>query len=69
MMNVTFNLPNQALEAQFLQAAKQAGLTGLKGHRSLGGIRVSLYNGVTIEAVDALIRFMQAFRSASLVLP
>ncbi len=61
MMNITFKLPNAHLEDQFLQASHQAGLTGLKGHRSLGGIRASLYNGVTVEAVEYLIQFMQHF--------
>ncbi len=61
MMNVVFNLPTQALEQQFLQEADAAGLYGLAGHRTLGGVRVSLYNGVTLEAVYALCEFMTGF--------
>jgi len=62
IMNVTFNLPNTTLEQTFLQAAQQAGLSGLNGHRSLGGIRASLYNGLTHQAVEQLIQFMQIFK-------
>ncbi len=61
LMNVVFNLPSTLLEQQFLQAADAAGLYGLAGHRTLGGIRVSLYNGVTLDAVYALCTFMESF--------
>ena len=60
-MNVTFRLPNEALEAQFIAEAKEHGLVALKGHRSVGGIRASIYNACPPEAVDALIAFMDAF--------
>ncbi len=63
LMNVVFNLPSPLLEQQFIQAADAAGLYGLAGHRTLGGIRVSLYNGVTLEAVHALCTFMESFRN------
>jgi phosphoserine aminotransferase len=61
-MNLTFRLPSEDLEARFLSEAKSAGLGGLKGHRSVGGIRASLYNAVTLDAVDALLSFMAEFR-------
>jgi phosphoserine aminotransferase len=60
-MNVTFRLAGEALEKRFLEEAAKAGLGGLKGHRSVGGCRASLYNAVGLEAVDALVDFMNAF--------
>lgn len=63
VMNVTFNLPNTTLEQRFLEATKKAGLSGLNGHRSIGGIRASLYNGLTQEAVKQLVQFMTAFQA------
>ncbi len=60
-MNVTFRLPAEELEAQFVAEAKTRGLVALKGHRSVGGIRASIYNACPPEAVDALIAFMDAF--------
>ncbi|ETW97864.1 3-phosphoserine/phosphohydroxythreonine transaminase [Candidatus Entotheonella palauensis] len=62
LMNVTFRLPTQELEAQFVSESEAAGFAGLKGHRSVGGIRVSLYNAVTIESVQALVDFMEEFQ-------
>jgi phosphoserine aminotransferase len=61
IMNVVWRLPSEALEDQFVTQAKKAGLVGLKGHRSVGGIRASLYNAVTLESVDALVSFMKEF--------
>ena len=61
IMNVVWRLPSEALEDQFVTQAKKAGLVGLKGHRSVGGIRASLYNAVTLESVDALVAFMKEF--------
>jgi len=61
-MNVTFRLPTPELEARFLAAGAQAGFAGLGGHRSVGGIRASLYNGVSRVAVQALVEFMQEFQ-------
>ena len=61
MMNVTFILPNQKLERDFLITAQEYGLFNLKGHRSVGGIRASIYNAVSEEAVDALVRYMDDF--------
>ena len=60
-MNVPFILADAALDAKFLADAKTAGLMNLKGHRSVGGMRASIYNAVSEEAVDALIDFMQQF--------
>jgi phosphoserine aminotransferase len=60
-MNVPFTLPDPALDAIFLERAEAAGLTNLKGHRSVGGMRASLYNAVPEAAVDALVDFMAEF--------
>jgi phosphoserine aminotransferase len=61
-MNVVFNLPNAEIEQAFLQAAQQAGFSGLNGHRSIGGIRASIYNGLESAAAEQLADFMQTFR-------
>jgi phosphoserine aminotransferase len=61
-MNVTFRLPVAELEARFLAASLQAGIIGLEGHRSVGGIRASLYNAVPLTAVQALVAFMRDFQ-------
>lgn len=60
-MNVTFLLADKALEGEFVKQATDAGLVGLKGHRSVGGFRASLYNAVSLEAVEVLVSFMKAF--------
>lgn len=60
-MNVTFRLPTEELEANFCAEAAKVGLNGLKGHRSVGGIRASIYNAFPVEGVDALIAFMKDF--------
>ena len=60
-MNIPFTLPNEALDKPFLQEAKAAGLTNLKGHRVVGGMRASLYNAMPEAGVDALIAFMADF--------
>jgi phosphoserine aminotransferase len=60
-MNVPFLLARPQLEATFLSEAKQAGLANLEGHRSVGGMRASLYNATTLQAVQALTDFMQQF--------
>lgn len=60
-MNVTWRLPTTELEERFVKEAKGAGLDGLKGHRSVGGIRASLYNALTLESVQALVDFMRDF--------
>jgi phosphoserine aminotransferase len=61
VMNVVFHLPSEALEKRFVDEAKRAGMVGLKGHRSVGGIRVSLYNAVEPSWCDELARFMKDF--------
>jgi phosphoserine aminotransferase len=60
-MNVPFTLPDPDLDAVFLAGAEERGLTNLKGHRSVGGMRASLYNAVPEEAVEALVAYMQGF--------
>ncbi len=60
-MNVTFRLPGEELEARFVKEAEAAGLSGLKGHRSVGGLRASIYNAFPIEGVEALVGFMRDF--------
>jgi phosphoserine aminotransferase len=62
MMNVTFRLPQEDLEKAFIQEALANGLGGLKGHRSVGGCRASIYNPTSVEAVEALVAFMRAFQ-------
>jgi phosphoserine aminotransferase len=60
-MNVTFRLPSEELEKKFAKESTAAGLDGLKGHRSVGGIRASIYNAFPEAGVDALVQFMQEF--------
>jgi phosphoserine aminotransferase len=60
-MNVTFRLPSPELDATFCEEARVAGFVGLKGHRSLGGIRASIYNAFPVEGTVALASFMQEF--------
>ena len=64
-MNVPFILANADLDAAFIEQAAAKGLVTLKGHRSVGGMRASIYNAMPEEGVDALIAFMQAFASAN----
>jgi phosphoserine aminotransferase len=61
LMNVTFRLPSEDLEKQFDKEATAAGLDGLKGHRSVGGMRASIYNAFPEDGVDALVEFMREF--------
>jgi phosphoserine aminotransferase len=61
LMNVTFRLPSEELELQFCAEATALGLEGLKGHRSVGGIRASTYNAFPREGVEALVDFMKDF--------
>ncbi|MBW2476489.1 MAG: 3-phosphoserine/phosphohydroxythreonine transaminase [Deltaproteobacteria bacterium] len=60
-MNVSFNLPSEELEAKFLKEAGAQGLYALKGHRSVGGIRASIYNAMPFEGIDVLASFMKEF--------
>jgi len=61
LMNVPFWLTDEALDSNFLAQAKENGLVALKGHRSVGGMRASIYNAMPIEGVEALVNFMKAF--------
>ncbi len=64
-MNITFRLPSEELEKKFIAEATEAGLSGLKGHRSVGGIRASIYNAMSKEGVDKLAQFMEDFKKAN----
>ncbi len=60
-MNVPFRLADAKLDKAFLAGADEQGLLNLQGHRSVGGMRASIYNAVSIEAVEALVAYMQTF--------
>jgi phosphoserine aminotransferase len=62
LMNITFRLPSEELEELCAKEAKKENLIGLKGHRSVGGMRASLYNAVTMESVDVLVKFLKEFQ-------
>ncbi|MFC1468159.1 aminotransferase class V-fold PLP-dependent enzyme, partial [Verrucomicrobiota bacterium] len=64
-MNVTFRLPTEELEAKFIAEAAKVGLETLKGHRSVGGIRASIYNAFPAAGVDKLVEFMKEFEAAN----
>jgi len=64
-MNIPFTLARPELDGDFLSQAEQAGLMNLKGHRSVGGMRASVYNAVSMDAIDALISFMQEFERSN----
>ena len=61
-MNVTFRLPTEELEKAFVAEAKEHSLGGVKGHRSVGGMRASIYNAMPLAGVEALAAFMNEFR-------
>jgi len=61
-MNLVFRLPSEELEKKMIAEAKEAGFIGLKGHRSVGGIRVSLYNAMTLEGAEKVAEFIMNFR-------
>jgi len=65
LMNVTFRLPDSELEKRFLAEAQKHGFIGLKGHRSIGGCRVSIYNAVPLDSVKSLADFMEEFEKTS----
>jgi len=65
IMNVTFRLPSEELEKQFVADASANSMIGLKGHRSVGGIRASIYNAVSLESVTALTDFMKNFEKSN----
>ena len=60
-MNIPFQLKNNDMNMTFLQESSEAGLLALKGHRSVGGMRASIYNAMPEEGVDKLIDFMESF--------
>jgi phosphoserine aminotransferase len=60
-MNVPFLLPSDELNKKFIQEAKAVGLVNLAGHRSVGGMRASIYNPMPLEGVKALVDFMKKF--------
>jgi phosphoserine aminotransferase len=61
LMNVDFFLPADELTDAFVKESKAEGMVGLKGYRDLGGIRVSMYNAVTVEQIETLVAFMESF--------
>jgi phosphoserine aminotransferase len=64
-MNVTFRLPSEDLETTCVAEAKARGLIGLKGHRSVGGMRASLYNAMPLKGVKALAALLREFQKAN----
>ena len=64
LMNVTFRTPSDEIDAEFLEGAKKYRFTNLKGHRSTGGLRASLYNAMPIAGVEALVKYMKEFEEA-----
>ena len=61
LMNVPFKLKDDALDEAFLKGAQARGMIQLKGHRSVGGMRASIYNAMSVEGVKALVAYMQEF--------
>ncbi|OQY08528.1 MAG: hypothetical protein B6I22_00520 [Desulfobacteraceae bacterium 4572_123] len=61
LMNVTFRLPGEELEQAFIKKALSQGFGGLKGHRSVGGCRASIYNATTLEGIESLVDYMKTF--------
>lgn len=64
-MNVVFRLPSEALEKQFIAEAESRGMSGLKGHRSVGGCRASLYNAMPVDGANTLAEFMKEFKKSN----
>lgn len=62
-MNVVFRLPTEALEERLVKEAKALNMVGIKGHRSVGGLRVSLYNAVPLASVEVLAAFLRDFKA------
>ena len=61
LMNIPFTLKNEALDEEFLKGAKARGMAQLKGHRSVGGMRASIYNAMPRAGVEALVEYMKEF--------
>ncbi len=66
LMNVPFVTGNEELDAKFVKEAKEAGFVNLKGHRSVGGMRASIYNAMPVEGVEKLVEFMKKFEAENL---
>ena len=64
-MNIPFRLPSEELEDMFAKESKSNGLIGLKGHRSVGGVRVSIYNAATLAWVQELVDLMRGFKKGA----
>ena len=64
-MNVPFVTGDEAMDAKFVKEAAAAGFMNLKGHRTVGGMRASIYNAMPIEGVEKLVAFMEAFEAAN----
>jgi phosphoserine aminotransferase len=62
-MNVPFTLKNSDLDAEFLKGAEARGMVQLKGHRSVGGMRASIYNAMPVQGVQALVAYMKEFEA------
>ena len=65
MMNVTFRTDSDDLNAKFAKESAAAGMSNLKGHRSVGGMRASIYNAMPIEGVEKLVAFMERFEKVN----
>ena len=65
-MNVPFVTGSTELDAKFVAEAAEAGFVNLKGHRTVGGMRASIYNAMPIEGVEALVRFMETFEKENI---
>ncbi len=66
LMNVPFVAVDEELDAKFVKEAKAAGFENLKGHRTVGGMRASIYNAMPVEGVEALVAFMKKFEEENL---
>ena len=66
LMNVPFVTGNPELDAAFVKEAREAGFENLKGHRSVGGMRASIYNAMPLEGVEKLVEFMKDFEEKNL---
>ena len=64
-MNVTMRLPSEELEGRFIADAKKEGILGIKGHRSVGGIRFSIYNAASLSDIEKTVEFMERFRKSN----
>ena len=66
MMNVTFRTGNDEMDAKFIKASVADGMTNLKGHRAVGGMRASIYNAMPYEGVEHLVAFMKRFEAENI---